>query len=80
MIDAHIADGDLVLVRPAKEAKNGEIVVALVGDEATVKRFHKGSGGVELRPENKRMKPILVGPEDGDLRIVGRVVGLFRKM
>lgn len=80
MIDAHIADGDLVLVRPAQEAAEGEIVVALVGDEATVKYFHRAGGRVELRPANRRMKPIRVGAGDEEFRIVGRVVALFRQM
>lgn len=80
MIEAHIADGDLILVRPASEARNGEIVVALIGDEATVKRFHRTRDGVELRPENKTMRPIVVDPSDGEFRIVGIVTGLFRKI
>lgn len=80
MIEAHITDGDLVLVRPAQDAAEGEIVVALVGDEATVKYFHLRDGEVELRPANRKMKPIQVGPEDEEFRIVGKVVGLFRQM
>lgn len=79
MIEAHIADGDLVLVRPAAEAKNGEIVVAMIGEEATVKRFFREEGRVVLRPENRAMEPIVIGPGDGELRILGVVVGLFRK-
>jgi repressor LexA len=79
MIEAHIADGDLVLVRPAAEAKNGEIVVAMIGEEATVKRFFREGEGITLRPENRSMAPIEVRPEDGEFRILGVVVGLFRK-
>ncbi|MFH1679445.1 MAG: transcriptional repressor LexA [Candidatus Eisenbacteria bacterium] len=79
MIEAHVADGDLVLVRPASEARNGEIVVALLGDEATVKRFFRKGGRIELRPENRAMDPIVVDPDAGDFRILGVVVGLFRK-
>ncbi|MBM3319538.1 MAG: repressor LexA [Candidatus Eisenbacteria bacterium] len=80
MIEAHIADGDLVLVRPAAEARNGEIVVALLGDEATVKRFFRQGDRIELRPENRSMDPIAVDPSAGEFRILGVVVGLFRKM
>ncbi|MFH1278806.1 MAG: transcriptional repressor LexA [Candidatus Eisenbacteria bacterium] len=80
MIEAHIADGDLILVRPANEARNGEIVVALIGDEATVKRFYRKGNRVELHPENRTMPPIVVDPTDGEFRIVGKVTGLFRKI
>ena len=80
MIEAHIADGDWILVRPAEEAKNGEIIVALIGDEATVKRFQRKGNRIELHPENETMEPILVDPSDGDFRIVGKVVGLFRRI
>jgi repressor LexA len=80
MIEAHIADGDLVLVRPAAEARNGEIVVALIGEEATVKRFFREGDRVELRPENRSMEPIVVHPAAGEFRILGIVVGLFRKL
>ena len=59
MIDAGILEGDFVVVRPADDAGNGEIVVALVGDEeATVKRFFREKDQVRLQPENKSMKPI----------------------
>ena len=78
MIEAHIQDGDMILVSPCSEAGNGEIVVALIGDEATVKRFYKLKSRVELRPENRTMKPIVVDPADGEFQIVGKVVGLFR--
>ncbi len=80
MIDAQIADGDLVLVRPSVEACEGDIVVALVGSDATAKRFHRDRQGIELRPANRLMKPIRVSPEDGEFRIIGKVVALFRKM
>jgi len=80
MIEAHIADGDWILVRPSREAANGEIVVALLGDEATVKRFHRKGDRIELRPENRTMQPIPVEPGDESFRIVGKVVGLFRRL
>lgn len=76
MKDVGILDGDLVVVRPQETATDGEIVVALVGDEATVKRFFQESDHIRLQPENETMDPIRVR----DVRIVGRVVGLMRSM
>ena len=76
MIDAGILDGDFVVVRPQETATDGEIVVALVGEEATVKRFFKESDHVRLQPENTTMEPI----RTRDVSIVGRVVGVFRKV
>jgi repressor LexA len=77
MIDAGILEGDFVVVRPAQDASNGEIVVALVGDEeATVKRFFKEKDKVRLQPENKSMKPI----RTRDATVLGRVVGVFRRV
>jgi repressor LexA len=76
MIDAGILDGDFVVVRPQDTAADGEIVVALVGEEATVKRFFKESDHVRLQPENTTMEPI----RTRDVSIVGRVVGVFRKV
>jgi repressor LexA len=79
MRDAHILDGDLVLVRPQRDASNDEIVVALIEDEATVKRFRKTARGIELRPENPDYAPIEVGPSEGlRVEIVGKVIGVFR--
>ncbi len=76
MINAAILDGDLVLVRPRQEASNGQIVVALVDDEATVKRFHRENGRVELIAENPDYAPIV--PDSlsivGDVRAVIRVL------
>jgi len=76
MINAAILDGDLVLVRPKQEASNGQIVVALVEDEATVKRFHRENGRVELLAENPAYAPIV--PDSlsivGDVRAVIRVL------
>jgi repressor LexA len=76
MKDAGILEGDYVVVRPAEEAVNGEIVVALIGDDATVKRFYRESDHVRLQPENAEMDPILTT----EARILGRVVGVFRKV
>jgi repressor LexA len=75
MKDAGILEGDFVVVRPTERARDGEIVVALVGDdEATVKRFFREKDRVRLQPENKSMKPI----RTRDVRLLGRVVGVFR--
>jgi repressor LexA len=77
MKDAGILEGDFVVVRPAERARDGEIVVALVGDdEATVKRFFREKDRVRLQPENKSMKPI----RTRDVRLLGRVVGVFRRV
>src|SRR5579875_2977427 len=76
MKNAGILDGDLVVVRPQETAADGEIVVALVGDEATVKRFFRERDHIRLQPENETMDPILVR----DVSVLGRVVGLMRSM
>ena len=77
MIEAGILDGDFVVVRGQDQAADGEIVVALVdGGEATVKRFFKEADHVRLQPENKAMEPI----RTRDVRVLGRVVGVFRKV
>ena len=80
MIEAHIADGDLVLVRKQASAVAGDIVAALVDDEATVKRFAIESGTIVLKPEHPTMKPIVVDPQKAEFRILGKVVGLIREM
>jgi repressor LexA len=76
MKNAGILDGDHVVVRPQSTAGNGEIVVALVGEEATVKRFFKEKNQVRLQPENEAMEPIL----GRDIELIGRVVGVCRKV
>jgi len=81
MLDAGILDGDLVIVQRAQDARNGEIVVALAGDdesadEATVKTFYRESGRVRLQPENASMEPIYAE----HVQILGRVVGVFREL
>lgn len=75
MIDAGIHSGDVLIVRQQPLAEHRDIVVALLNDEATVKRLHHRDGTVMLVPENRRFKPIQVSPED-DLRIVGKVVAV----
>jgi repressor LexA len=77
MINAGITDGDYVVVRQQQLAENGEIVVALIGDDATVKRLHFDAEGVELRPENPRMRPRRIGPDE-DVRIQGKVIAVRR--
>jgi repressor LexA len=76
MKDIGIIDGDLVVVRPQETATDGEIIVALVGEEATVKRFFKESDHIRLQPENAAMEPI----RTKEARILGKVVGLMRSM
>ena len=78
MIDAGIDDGDLVVVRQQPLAESGDIVVALLGEEATVKRLYIRDETIELRPENTSHRPITVGPED-ELRILGKVVATNHK-
>lgn len=78
MIEAHILDGDLVLVRPQTSAQAGDIVAALVDDEATVKRFARDGERVVLKPEHPTMKPIVVEPGRADFRILGKVQGVLR--
>ena len=77
MIDADINDGDLVIVRQQPVAENGDIVAVLLGDEATVKRLSIMEEVIELRPENKKYKPIPIAPDD-ELRIIGKVVAVRR--
>jgi repressor LexA len=73
-----IMDNDMVVVRPQTAAENGEIVAALLGNEATVKRFQQRRDQVVLKPENPEFEPILVDPDRQDFRIIGVVVGLLR--
>lgn len=76
MRDAGILGGDTVIVRPVDEAANGQIVVALFGDEATVKRFFREDDAVRLQPENPDFEPIITR----EVEILGRVIGVFRKV
>jgi repressor LexA len=78
MIEAHIMDGDLVLVRRQDSAQPGDVVAALVDSEATVKRFARDGQNVVLRPEHPTMKPIVVAPGSADFKILGKVIGLIR--
>ncbi|TMK79369.1 MAG: repressor LexA, partial [Actinobacteria bacterium] len=81
MVNAGILDGDFVVVRRQSDAKNGEIVVALAGedestDEATVKRFFREDGRVRLQPENDALEPIYAK----HVQILGKVIGVFRQL
>lgn len=77
MINAGILDGDKVIVEQCSTANNGDMVVALIDDSATVKTFYKEEGYYRLQPENDYMDPIIV---KGDLQILGKVIGVFRFM
>jgi repressor LexA len=81
MINAGILDGDIVVIRRSQDARNGEIVAALVGDdesanEATVKRFYREGSRIRLQPENDALDP-LYPPH---VQILGKVVGVFRSL
>ena len=77
MVNAGILDGDSVLVMQQTTARNGDIVVALIEDSATVKTYYKENGHYRLQPENDYMEPIIV---EGNLEILGKVIGVFRFM
>jgi repressor LexA len=81
MIDAGILDGDVVVVRRQQDARNGDIVVALAGDdetadEATVKTFYREDGRIRLQPENEALEPIYAA----HVQILGKVIGVFRQL
>jgi repressor LexA len=71
-------DGDLLAVQKAKDAKNGQIVVARIGEEVTVKRFKRTRTGIELSPENPDFQTIVVSADSEDFEIEGLAVGLIR--
>ena len=75
MIEAGILDGDVVIVRKGSYADNGQIVVALIEDEATVKTFFRENGRYRLQPENRTMEPIIVN----DVALLGIVIAIFRQ-
>ena len=77
MVEIGINDGDYVVVKEQQTANNGDIVVAIVDDGATVKRFFREQDHIRLQPENSSMDPIIVY---GDCHIAGKVVALFRRM
>ncbi len=76
MIEAGILDGDLAIIEKTDSANNGDIVVALIDNEATLKRFFKESSYIRLQPENKSMKPIILE----NCKVLGRLVGIYRSI
>jgi len=80
MIEAHIQDGDYVVIRPKAQPENGDVVAALIDEEVTLKYFYQTRAGVELRPANPRYAPLCFTPDAGaDLRILGVMAGLIRR-
>lgn len=77
MVNAGILEGDLVIIQPQKEAANGEIVVALIGDEATMKKYVVEENKIFLVPENEKYEAIII-ENDEDFSIIGKVIGVFR--
>lgn len=80
MIEAHIQDGDFALVKPQPNAENGEVVVALIEDEATIKRIFQKRDLIRLEPAHPSMEPIVVKKGEKKVTVVGKVVGIFRKL
>lgn len=79
MVDADIRNGDLILVEKTASCQNGDIIIALLDNEATVKRFYKEMNRFRLQPENPNMQPIYIQKDDEKFRIIGKVKGLMRK-
>ena len=81
MIDAHIQNGDFVLVKSQQTAENGDIVVAIINDEATVKRFFRRGNSIYLEPANSTMKPIIIREDQAyEMMIAGKVVTVLRQI
>lgn len=80
MVGDHIKDGDLALVQPQSLVDSGVISVVLIDDEATLKRVYREGDALQLQPSNPNMKPIIVGMGEGRVTIVGKVIGIFRKV
>lgn len=79
MVDADIRDGDILVVKKTQSCRNGEIVIALLEEEATVKRFFKEKDRIRLQPENQTMQPIYIKRNDPTFQVIGLVKGLLRK-
>jgi repressor LexA len=77
MVDDGIREGDIVIVKRQRDARNGQTVIALIGDDATIKQYHRRGARIELRPANPRVRPIFVGEDE--LQIQGVVIGLIRR-
>ena len=80
MIEAHILEGDLAVVQPQPAAENGEIVVALIDGEATLKRFYRDGEEIRLKAEHPTMKSLIYRPGTRDIRILGKVTGICRPL
>jgi len=80
MINAGIFDGDLALVQPQPTADNRDTVVAMIDGEVTLKWFHREKDHIRLQPANPDMAPIIIRPEDGEFSIVGKVIGVYRRL
>jgi repressor LexA len=80
MINAGILNGDYVIVSQQPDAEQGDIIVALIEDEATVKRFYKEKNRIRLQPENDTMKPIIIKTDENNVRIIGKIKGVIRKI
>ena len=80
MQEIGIMDGDIVFAHPQSTANNGETIVALVGDEATVKDYYPERHRIRLQPRNQSMEPIWISSRSPDFRILGKVIGVFRSM
>lgn len=80
MKDAQLGTGDLLFVDPKREPRNGEIVIAAVEGDPTIKRYYRDGNNVTLHPENKKYKPIVVSRHDENFRVLGVVVGMIRAL
>ena len=80
MINAGIFDGDLAMIRPQQTAANKDTVVAMIDGEVTLKWFYREQDHIRLQPANPAMEPIIIRPEDGELSIVGKVIGVYRSL
>lgn len=80
MINAGILDGDYVIVYQQPDAEQGDIIVALIEDEATIKRFYKEKNRIRLQPENDTMEPIIIKTDENQVRIIGKIKGVIRKI
>ena len=80
MINAHILDGDLALIRPQQTADNGQIVVAMIDGNATLKRFYRENNRIRLQPENDAMEPILVHAGEAETMIIGKLLKIVRSL
>ena len=80
LIDANIFNGDIVIVNPNIEPRNGQVVASILDDAAVVKKFFRTNEGIELHSENKEYKPIIVDGTSGRFKVVGVVIGIYRSM